>query len=79
MAKRTIVSDALIAKRAYAIWEKQGRPHGRDQDHWRQAHEELSSGATVSSKKVGKMPRATVRAPKTAERKSKPLRSKSRG
>ncbi|KPH05116.1 DUF2934 domain-containing protein (plasmid) [Rhizobium acidisoli] len=26
-----------ISKRAYAIWEEQGRPHGRDDDHWRQA------------------------------------------
>ncbi|NEJ72395.1 DUF2934 domain-containing protein [Rhizobium phaseoli] len=26
-----------ISKRAYAIWEEQGRPQGRDDDHWRQA------------------------------------------
>ncbi|WP_411196670.1 DUF2934 domain-containing protein [Rhizobium sp.] len=26
-----------ISKRAYAIWEEQGRPHGRDDEHWRQA------------------------------------------
>ncbi|WP_049733709.1 DUF2934 domain-containing protein [Rhizobium ecuadorense] len=26
-----------ISKRAYAIWEEQGRPDGRDDDHWRQA------------------------------------------
>ncbi|ANL28881.1 hypothetical protein AMC90_CH03090 [Rhizobium phaseoli] len=26
-----------ISKRAYAIWEKQGRPDGRDDEHWRQA------------------------------------------
>lgn len=24
-------------QRAYAIWEEQGRPDGRDDDHWRQA------------------------------------------
>ena len=23
-----------IAKRAYAIWEREGRPHGRDLEHW---------------------------------------------
>lgn len=26
-----------ISKRAYALWEEQGRPHGRDDEHWRQA------------------------------------------
>jgi hypothetical protein len=23
-----------IAERAYAIWEREGRPHGRDLEHW---------------------------------------------
>ena len=26
-----------ISERAYAIWEEQGRPHGRGDEHWRQA------------------------------------------
>ena len=26
-----------ISKRAYAIWEQAGRPHGRDAEHWEQA------------------------------------------
>lgn len=26
-----------ISKRAYSIWEEQGRPHGQDDEHWRQA------------------------------------------
>lgn len=26
-----------ICKRAYAIWEMEGRPHGRDAEHWLQA------------------------------------------
>jgi Protein of unknown function (DUF2934) len=29
--------DEWISKRAYAIWEAEGRPHGRDADHWLQA------------------------------------------
>jgi hypothetical protein len=31
-----------IAKRAYAIWEREGQPDGRDADHWRMAEEELA-------------------------------------
>ena len=29
-----------IRERAYRIWEEQGRPHGRHEDHWRQASQE---------------------------------------
>lgn len=29
-----------ISKRAYALWEAAGRPHGHDGDHWEQAERE---------------------------------------
>ena len=31
----------LIRQRAYAIWEQEGRPHGKDEEHWRRASEEM--------------------------------------
>lgn len=31
----------LIRKRAYEIWEGEGRPHGRDIEHWSQAETEF--------------------------------------
>ena len=34
--------DQRIRDRAHAIWEAEGRPHGRDQEHWRQAAEEIA-------------------------------------
>lgn len=30
-----------IRTRAHAIWESEGRPHGRDADHWLRARQEL--------------------------------------
>ena len=30
-----------IRKRAYEIWEGEGRPHGRDTQHWFQAETEF--------------------------------------
>lgn len=27
--------------RAYQIWDREGRPHGRDEEHWHQAISEL--------------------------------------
>jgi len=29
-----------INKRAYSLWEAEGRPHGKDQEHWEQAARE---------------------------------------
>lgn len=31
------LGDDEIAAYAYFLWEADGRPHGRDQDHWYQA------------------------------------------
>jgi hypothetical protein len=38
-------SDEEIARAAYSLWEKEGRPHGRDQEHWRLAAEQLKRQA----------------------------------
>ncbi|MGQ3292061.1 MAG: DUF2934 domain-containing protein, partial [Shinella sp.] len=29
-----------ISKRAYGLWEANGRPHGKDHEHWEQAARE---------------------------------------
>ena len=39
-----------VAVRAYAIWEAEGRPEGRAQDHWLRAEQELlTAGESQSS------------------------------
>ena len=43
-----VISDDSIRDRAYQIWEREGRPHGRDYDHWVQARVELIAEATSS-------------------------------
>ena len=35
--------DQLIRERAYRIWERDGRPHGRDAEHWQQAASEIEA------------------------------------
>ena len=43
-----------IAQRAYAIWEEEGRPGGRDGEHWRLASDEwtrLTQSAVVTREK----------------------------
>lgn len=34
-----------VRARAYEIWEQEGKPHGRNADHWAQAEHELSHSA----------------------------------
>jgi hypothetical protein len=33
-----------ILRRAYEIWESEGRPHGRDKVHWLKAEAEVGNG-----------------------------------
>jgi hypothetical protein len=37
--------QAEIAKRAYAIWEREGCPKGRELEHWLKAEAELDKPA----------------------------------
>jgi hypothetical protein len=34
--------DGRIKRRAYEIWEREGRPEGREADHWKLASEEIA-------------------------------------
>ena len=37
-------SEDRIRQRAYALWEQEGRPEGRDRHHWEQASGEMQAG-----------------------------------
>jgi hypothetical protein len=39
------VTYEAIAQRAFEIWEGEGRPEGRDREHWFTAEEELRKAA----------------------------------
>ena len=38
-----------IRRRAHEIWEREGRPHGRDAEHWRQAEREIDGEASAGA------------------------------
>jgi hypothetical protein len=42
------VTSEEIARRAYAIWEKQGCPIGKEEEHWLQAEKQLKSSHSFS-------------------------------
>ncbi len=49
--------EERIRRKAHALWEAEGQPHGRDQDHWDQAREiiaiEDSQGSTLLPRNTG--------------------------
>lgn len=38
------MDDTRIRERAYELWESEGRPDGRHEEHWQQARRELDGG-----------------------------------
>ena len=38
-----VMSDEEIARKAYALWESRGKPHGSPEEDWHRAKEQLGS------------------------------------
>jgi hypothetical protein len=53
--------DEQVRRRAYEIWEREGRPEGRESEHWRKAVEELS--AQRGNTDTQEVPATRVRGP----------------
>jgi hypothetical protein len=74
--------DDKIRQRAYEIWEDEGRPHGREREHWAAAERELAGGGSrpAATKAQAKQTRAstTLKEDPEAENLGKPSK-KSRG
>ena len=48
--------EELIRRRAYAIWEQEGRPDGQHQRHWEQAAREMQGPETQGPETQGDGP-----------------------
>jgi hypothetical protein len=67
--------EAAIRERAYAIWEAEGRPDGRDWEHWyRAAHEVLGAEARKTGR-ANATPKAKPRKTGTKARIRQALKS----
>ncbi|MCF6367956.1 DUF2934 domain-containing protein [Rhizobium halophilum] len=40
-----------IRKRAYALWQEEGSPHGKDAEHWEQARREYAAFALTPARR----------------------------
>ena len=46
--------EGRVRERAYAVWEREGRPEGGAERHWAQAEEELrAEGARLAEEEAG--------------------------
>lgn len=82
-ATRTAAKEQAIREHAYYLWERDGRPHGRDLDYWARAVAELTvitrrTGAKAATEKPAspQKPAGTRRA-STAKPPGKPRARKS--
>jgi hypothetical protein len=73
LALATETSTLAIARRAYQLWEAEGRPHGCDLQHWLRAEEEIGlelaeaiARSSATPEKIGTW--TVVEARKTASR-----------
>jgi hypothetical protein len=75
--------EARIRERAYEIWVREGRPHGRDAEHWQKAEAEITAEtgavadrAAAGSKPQSEAPGAAPVAPGPGAGTAPPLRSR---
>ena len=68
-------ADDAIRRRAHQLWEQEGRPDGKHEEHWRRAASEFHGledlPGTASSGKNASGPKASAK-PKSGSRKSTP-------
>ena len=81
MKAKPVISDALrraVEVRAYLIWESEGKPHGREKEHWMRAEAEILGKQPVKKATAAKSNGVakTVVAAK-AKKTAKPAKSKS--
>jgi hypothetical protein len=57
----TATHEAAIRQRAYAIWEEEGRPDGREWDHWERALREIISSEPLTPQTIESTPKPKAR------------------
>ncbi len=60
-------NEDSVRQRAHEIWERQGRPEGRQEEHWAQARREIEAGSGPPPPAATELdPSPTVNAPDDA-------------
>ena len=64
------ITEEAIRERAYTIWQREGQPDGRQDEHWQQALEELSAEAAAAGSPVEGVAGLDAPAPKPRARRT---------
>ncbi len=62
-----MITHEQISKRAREIWEREGRPEGRDKEHWLQAESELRRASEQGQNEPGLAVQQSASAPPSVE------------
>ena len=49
-----MITDKAIRERSYLIWEREGRPQGRNLEHWLAAKAEIEAEPSMASRSRAK-------------------------
>jgi hypothetical protein len=75
-SRRVTMSDRekRISERAHQIWEEEGRPTGRDREHWERATREIDdeNAASAGTDEVPRAAKGRVGSTPRAPRKKRP-------
>ncbi|WP_431470200.1 DUF2934 domain-containing protein [Sphingosinithalassobacter sp. LHW66-3] len=68
--------EQRIRERAYEIWQEEGRPEGREEEHWQKAASEFGEARETpskpSAKAAGSAKRTTTKKPVASKAKATP-------
>ncbi len=64
------IDHAQIADAAYHLWLAEGRPEGRDHQHWLQARAALETKVAPKKRRAAAKPKAEAKAAKPAAKKA---------
>ena len=67
------ISADAISRRAYEIWEREGRPEGCDLRHWLQAEQELGVSRADDGQRPGPAPRVETSTSRNASADTRPM------
>ena len=65
-----------IEKRAHALWEAEGQPHGRHEEHWRRAAREIETEEAAGAAAHRRPPHGARRGTTNPNRRPTPRRKK---
>lgn len=76
MSQKNHAAAGQVAERAYSIWEKNGRPEGRDLEHWLRAEFEVAAEARAGKRPQPRKAGAAKAVQPTASKTRKPTARK---